>query len=123
MENYGYGLKSDSPNTPWNEKEPPVKTLECQVTQKMIKFVGLDTTDYNVVKEPEVGVEYDFSDTDLENEFSRQHLTIQELLFELKKYVEHDISMSQVGRQRKRLKWILDELKGWECESFLIEEQ
>ncbi len=119
---YPMGAEHDL-SAPYNQKEPPPITQECSVRQTMYKTVELETTNYNVVKGEDGCAEYELGEIDWVDEFVKQHMTIQNLLIELKKYVEHDLSMSQTGRQRYRLKWILQEIAEWNFENIEVEEE
>lgn len=114
------GAEHDT-SAPYNEKKQPPITETCLIRQVLTKEVEVETTDYNICKGEDGCADYEMGEVEWECEYSKQHMTIEELLHELKTYIEHDISLSQTGRQKYRLKWMLNELKGWEREEMTVE--
>lgn len=120
--NYGYGLTDNSPNTPWNDDDyVPESDFEIEATYTITCKRTVYTDKYIPEYDDETGHVYaDTSDINWRGEFESQHFTPIELIEELKKYVENDMSLS--GGQNHRLKELLNACDGWKISDTEFEE-
>lgn len=113
--NYGYGLSDNSPNTPWNEPEVPEREFEIQATYSLTCIRTVWTDNYIPEYDEESGrFSADTSETDWRNEFEADEFTPLELIDELKKYAEQDLSMTGENTSKGRyLKRLIEACEGW----------
>lgn len=119
-DNYNYPAGADTPDAPWNQSEPDDKDFLVDVEYILQKKnVKVTTKDYRpdvVTKDEEIVEPLDTSDTNWENAYEESgHLTIQELLNELKEYVKADMQTCSPNTCKGAyLKRVLEDCDGWE---------
>jgi len=101
---------------PYNEHEREELPFSCDITQTLSRRVTIKTTDY--VEEPEPDYYetiIDTKDTDWGTAYKENdHLTIPDLLDELKQYVEEDMkTCAAYTGKAKHLKHLLGEINEW----------
>ena len=65
--NNNYPAASNTPDSPWNEVDPEVRSIEVEITLTLTKRVDLKVSDYEVIEQ---GVDKDgvfFEDIDFSN--------------------------------------------------------
>ena len=119
-DNYNYPAGADTPDAPWNQSEPDDKEFLVDVEYILQKNnVTVTTKDYRpevVINDEEIVEPLDTSDTNWENAYEESgHLTIQELLNELKEYVKADMQTCSPNTCKGAyLKRVLEDCDGWE---------
>ena len=119
-DNYNYPAGADTPDAPWNQSEPDDKEFLVDVEYILQKKnVTVTTKDYRpevVINDEEIVEPLDTSDTNWENAYEESgHLTIQELLNELKEYVKADMQTCSPNTCKGAyLKRVLEDCDGWE---------
>ena len=114
MDNYNYPMGADTPDAPWNQRDPEPVEVEVQVTIVLTKNIKLPVTDYIV--EPggidEDGVPmsqlYDFDDCDFHQAVA-DNMTLPHQLADL---IEN----------REFTKYDVEDCKDWEFEEVEISE-
>ena len=124
--NYPEGAEND-PKAPYNiheSKLSPIK-VEVAVSQSLSKIITIEITDYNeeYYEDGERdengnintvgGIEYDFSNTDFNKEYSEQEYSIPELLVTLQKYLSNDIKSCKDPNKKRKLTKLLESSMGW----------
>lgn len=119
---------ADTRQAPWNEPDKEEAYFTCQVTETLIKKnVPVPTKMYDMETEiNDDGLEETFlapcKEVDWEKEYEAGCFTIQEMLSELEKYVEHDISMTGKNTNKGRyLQRLLKACRGWETYDTQVE--
>ena len=119
-DNYNYPAGADTPDAPWNQSEPDDKEflvdVEYILQKKNVKVTTKDYRPEVVIKDEEIVEPLDTSDTNWENAYEESgHLTIQELLNELKEYVKADMQTCSPNTCKGAyLKRVLEDCDGWE---------
>lgn len=119
-DNYNYPAGSDTPDAPWNQSEPDDKEfwvdVEYILQKKNVKVTTKDYRPEVVINDEEIVEPLDTSDTNWENAYEESgHLTIQELLNELKEYVKADMQTCSPNTCKGTyLKRVLEDCDGWE---------
>lgn len=119
-DNYNYPAGADTPDAPWNQSEPDDKEflvdVEYILQKKNVKVTTKDYRPEVVAKDEEIVEPLDTSDTNWENAYEESgHLTIQELLNELKEYVKADMQTCSPNTCKGAyLKRVLEDCDGWE---------
>lgn len=119
-DNYNYPAGADTPDAPWNQSEPDDKEflvdVEYILQKKNVKVTTKDYRPEVVTKDEEIVEPLDTSDTNWENAYEESgHLTIQELLNELKEYVKADMQTCSPNTCKGAyLKRVLEDCDGWE---------
>ena len=119
-DNYNYPAGADTPDAPWNQSEPDDKDflvdVEYILQKKNVKVTTKDYKPEVVIKDEEIIEPLDTSDTNWENAYEESgHLTIQELLNELKEYVKADMQTCSPNTCKGAyLKRVLEDCDGWE---------
>ena len=119
-DNYNYPAGADPPDAPWNQSEPDDKEflvdVEYILQKKNVKVTTKDYRPEVVINDEEIVEPLDTSDTNWENAYEESgHLTIQELLNELKEYVKADMQMCSPNTCKGAyLKRVLEDCDGWE---------
>lgn len=119
-DNYNYPAGADTPDAPWNQSEPDDKDflvdVEYILQKKNVKVTTKDYRPEVVIKDEEIVEPLDTSDTNWENAYEESgHLTIQELLNELKEYVKADMQTCSPNTCKGAyLKRVLEDCDGWE---------
>lgn len=119
-DNYNYPAGADTPDAPWNQSEPDDKEflidVEYILQKKNVKVTTKDYRPEVVTKDEEIIEPLDTSDTNWENAYEESgHLTIQELLNELKEYVKADMQTCSPNTCKGAyLKRVLEDCDGWE---------
>lgn len=119
-DNYNYPAGADTPDAPWNQSEPDDKEflvdVEYILQKKNVKVTTKDYKPEVVTKDEEIVEPLDISDTNWENAYEESgHLTIQELLNELKEYVKADMQTCSPNTCKGAyLKRVLEDCDGWE---------
>lgn len=112
---YPNGAYNDS-SAPYNEPYVPERDFAIDVEYTLCKQVDVTTNDYQPEFEEETGQTYaNTENTDWEDAYGESgHYTILEMLAELKKYVEQDISTTGEHNPKGRaLKLLLEDCQGW----------
>ena len=118
--NYPPMSQSEWDNAPWNQSEPDDKEfgvdVEYILQKKNVKVITKDYRPEVVINDEEIVEPLDTSDTNWENAYEESgHLTIQELLNELKEYVKADMqTCSSNTCKGAYLKRVLEDCDGWE---------
>lgn len=103
---------------PENEKENPSITREVTISETMHRTVPLTTTNYihNGIIKGEDWTEYeediDFSNTNWLEEYSDNHLTLEELLKEIPKFLIKIKPFFLYG-DRMKAQYLISECMGW----------
>ena len=119
-DNYNYPVGADTPDAPWNQSEPDDKEflvdVEYVLQKKNVKVTTKDYRPEVVINDEEIVEPLDTSDTNWENAYEESgHLTIQELLNELKEYVKADMQTCSPNTCKGAyLKRVLEDCDGWE---------
>jgi uncharacterized Fe-S center protein len=119
-DNYNYPAGADTPDAPWNQSEPDDKEflvdVEYILQKKNVKVTTKDYRPEVVINDEEIVEPLDTSDTNWENAYEESgHLTIQELLNELKEYVKADMQTCSPNTCKGAyLKRVLEDCDGWE---------
>jgi len=119
-DNYNYPAGADTPDAPWNQSEPDDKEflvdVEYILQKKNVKVTTKDYRPEVVIKDEQIVEPLDTSDTNWENAYEESgHLTIQELLNELKEYVKADMQTCSPNTCKGAyLKRVLEDCDGWE---------
>lgn len=119
-DNYNYPAGADTPDAPWNQSEPDDKDflvdVEYILQKKNVKVTTKDYKPEVVINDEEIVEPLDTSDTNWENAYEESgHLTIQELLNELKEYVKADMQTCSPNTCKGAyLKRVLEDCDGWE---------
>lgn len=119
-DNYNYPAGADTPDAPWNQSEPEDKEflvdVEYILQKKNVKVTTKDYRPEVVINDEEIVEPLDTSDTNWENAYEESgHLTIQELLNELKEYVKADMQTCSPNTCKGAyLKRVLEDCDGWE---------
>ena len=119
-DNYNYPAGADTPDAPWNQSEPDDKEflvdVEYILQKKNVKVTTKDYKPEVVINDEEIIEPLDTSDTNWENAYEESgHLTIQELLNELKEYVKADMQTCSPNTCKGAyLKRVLEDCDGWE---------
>lgn len=119
-DNYNYPAGADTPDAPWNQSEPDDKDflvdVEYILQKKNVKVTTKDYRPEVVIKDEQIVEPLDTSDTNWENAYEESgHLTIQELLNELKEYVKADMQTCSPNTCKGAyLKRVLEDCDGWE---------
>lgn len=119
-DNYNYPAGADTPDAPWNQSEPDDKEflvdVEYILQKKNVKVTTKDYKPEVVINDEEIVEPLDTSDTNWENAYEESgHLTIQELLNELKEYVKADMQTCSPNTCKGAyLKRVLEDCDGWE---------
>lgn len=119
-DNYNYPSGADTPDAPWNQSEPDDKEflvdVEYILQKKNVKVTTKDYRPEVVINDEEIVEPLDTSDTNWENAYEESgHLTIQELLNELKEYVKADMQTCSPNTCKGAyLKRVLEDCDGWE---------
>lgn len=126
MDNYNYPPGADTPDAPWNQREPEDIEVVCEMTVLMRNDVVITTDDYSVEIDEEDGMRsYDLniSYKDAERLYREQHHTIKEMLNELYKYIKAELAEEGITKTRKwELQAMLEDCKGWREENIEIED-
>ena len=118
--NYPPMSQSEWDNAPWNQSEPDDKEflvdVEYILQKKNVKVITKDYRPEVVINDEEIVEPLDTSDTNWENAYEESgHLTIQELLNELKEYVKADMQTCSPNTCKGAyLKRVLEDCDGWE---------
>lgn len=119
LNNYGYGLTDNSPNTPWNEPSVPDHDFDVDVTVTLSNSTTVTTSDYMPDVDEEDGRVYqDTSSTDWSKAYEESCYSIPQMLEELKVLLEEKIADPNC-KQKSRYKQMLEDCQGWtvdECE-------
>ena len=121
---YPAGAYSD-PNAPYNQVEVPEKEFEVTISQTLSRTVTVTTNDYQPEYDEEDGNTYaNTENTDWQKAYENCDFKIQNLLEELKGYVQNDLAMTGPNTGKGRhLKRLLEACDGWiEDEYEVIEE-
>lgn len=121
---YPVGAYSD-PNAPYNQVEVPEKEFEVTISQTLSRTVTVTTNDYQPEYDEEDGSTYaNTENTDWQKAYENYDFKIQDLLEELKGYVQSDMAMTGPNTGKGRhLKRLLEACDGWiEDEYEVIEE-
>ena len=119
-DNYNYPAGADTPDAPWNQSEPDDKDflvdVEYILQKKNVKVTTKDYRPEVVINDEQIVEPLDTSDTNWENAYEESgHLTIQELLNELKEYVKADMQTCSPNTCKGAyLKRVLEDCDGWE---------
>lgn len=119
-DNYNYPAGADTPDAPWNQSEPDDKEflvdVEYILQKKNVKVTTKDYRPEVVINDEQIVEPLDTSDTNWENAYEESgHLTIQELLNELKEYVKADMQTCSPNTCKGAyLKRVLEDCDGWE---------
>lgn len=110
---------------PFEEVEVPKKKFDVEVSYLLRKRTSIETDDYEI--------EYDDFErqafintelTDWESAYNETHFTMEEMLDELRRYVEFElITVEPCSRHGRRLERLYNDLQDWEVvESEVIEQ-
>jgi hypothetical protein len=122
--NYDYPAGADTPDAPWNKKEPEERDFHVNVVVKLSKDETITTNNYIPVMDDEDGSTYaDTENTDWVAEYKEKKYTIEDLLIELQQYIIKDLAAYK-GNKRKEaeLNDILSATQGWVTDEIEIEE-
>ena len=105
----------DDPNAPYNQSDNDVKEFECRAKITLEADVLVETDQYQQYMDYEDGSTwYEFDGVDWEKEYNKNSITLQQMLNELKKYVEQDLAMTGKNTQKGMdLQRLLDACQGW----------
>lgn len=118
-DNYNYPAGADNEQAPWNQEPVPEREFEVTVSQTLSRTVKIKTDDYVhvVTNERHNGIHEDYADTtdtDWKAAYQNADFKIQDLLLELKSYVQSDLAMSGTHTSKgKYLKSLLAACEGW----------
>lgn len=119
LNNYGYGLTDNSPNTPWNEPSVPDHDFDVDVTVTLSNSTTITTNDYMPDVDEEDGRVYqDTSYTDWSKAYEESCYTIPQMLEELKLLLEEKLADHNCKKKTK-YKQMLEDCQGWtvdECD-------
>ena len=99
----------------------------CNVDFLIEKHVDIETKDFEMTyngkdEEGYDDVDFNFDGVDFVDEYASQHLSIVDLLSELKQYVEYDLSMTGLNTEKgKYLQRLLKECEGWKVVEHNVE--
>ena len=117
--NYDYPAGVDTPDAPWNQEPVPEKEFEVTISQTLSKTVTIKTDDYTriVTHEAHNRIYEDYADTsytDWKQAYENNNFKLQDLLEELKGYVQSDLAMTGSNTSKGRhLKRLLAACDGW----------
>ena len=125
MSNYPAGAQYDS-NAPYNQPElEPVK-VDVTISQTLSRCATIEVSDYTAEEWSEVepddeggftrtgGINYDFSDTNLEEAYREQEYTVIDLLNYLRAHLIVELTeCSSKGSRRKKLQALLEACSSW----------
>jgi asparagine synthetase B (glutamine-hydrolysing) len=110
-DNYNYPMGADTPDAPWNQHEPDPIEVSIGVTVTLTHETTVETTNY---ANGEDGDELFDGYGELNVLYGEQHMTIPQLLDELKKYIKGELAGANVTYQRKQeLMDLLLDCEGW----------
>ena len=109
-DNLPAGAVNDT-SAPYNEQKVPEKEFEIDVTVVLTKTCTVKTNDYI----PD-GDDADTYNTDWNKAYKDSHLTLPQMLEELKRYVEREIDERvAIGQEvPDKLRQLLLDTRGWE---------
>ena len=121
---YPAGAYND-PNAPYNEIEIPEHDFEVTVSQTLSRTVTITTNDYNPEYDEEDGNIYaNTENTDWKKAYENCDFKIQDLLEELKGYVQSDMAMTGPNTGKGRhLKRLLEACDGWIEDDYEVVEE
>ena len=113
--NYPRMSQSDWDNAPWNQPVIPEKEFSVAVSQTLSKIVEITTDDYYLEYDKEDGYTYaNTENTDWKRAYENSDFKIQDLLLELKSYVQNDLdTYGSDTRKTAYLKQLLKACDGW----------
>ena len=111
---YPPGAEFD-PNAPYNEVEIPEREFEVTISQTLSRTVTIVTDDYYPEYDEEDGRTYaNTENTDWEKVYENCDFKLQDLLEELKGYVQSDMAMTGPNTGKGRhLKRLLEACDSW----------
>lgn len=111
---YPLGAYND-PDAPYNQPCNFNKSFRVTISQTLSKNVVVETDDYCLIEDIDEDGVYCVPETESTNwkeAYESNHLKIQDLLAELKKYIIEDLH-SNPQKEKKRLEYLLSECEGW----------
>ena len=118
-DNYNYPPGADTPDAPWNQRDPDPKTFDCDIAVTIVNTLPVSTSCY--YRDSEDG-STDTSDVNWEDEYKSQYLGIPALLNELAKYIDGELASGVSGSRRWELRQMLEECRGWKVKDIDISE-
>lgn len=121
---YAPGSYND-PSAPWNQVEIPERDFEVTISQTLSKTVTITTNDYQPEYDEEDGNTYaNTENTDWKKAYENCDFKLQDLLEELKGYVQSDMAMTGPNTGKGRhLKRLLEACDNWIEDDYEIVEE
>lgn len=116
-DNYNYPAGSDTPDAPWNQRDPQPIEVACDTCVTLKKRIVVTTTNYEEDCD-ETGCDIFLHDgfVELEQHVKEQHLSIPKLLDELAKYINGELAGGVTGSRKWELQQMLEDCYGWQEE-------
>ena len=115
---------SEEARAPWNEEKKTKMSFPVYVSETLVKRCDVETDEYKVEdngkgEEPTIV----FSEVNWEDAYKNSCFTLKELLSELAKYIEAEMSAPNTSEARKGyLRKMLSDCQGWEVEEIFVED-
>lgn len=123
--NYNYPEGTDYADAPWNECVKEAIEVDVVISQSLSKSTKIKVSNYEVEETADYDgnrvikdVIYDFTNSNLKEEYKSQQYTIEELLEHLKVYLAEDIAYRPKDDPKLHTLQILLE----SCEGWLVDE-
>ncbi len=112
--NYDYPIGADTPDAPWNEKDPPEKLFDILVSFSISKELSVYSEDYDPYGCNGAGL----LDSPIED-YKEHHYTIQELLSILK-----EVATEKLAKKEDTSKWklVLEDCDNWTVDEEVAEQ-
>lgn len=112
---YPMGAEHDS-SAPYNQKDTSVKEFDVVISQTLSKSTTVYTNDYKEeVDEDEEGkrIVTNTSDTNWLEAYKENHLTLPNLLKDVREILKDNYRRKAEWYNKKKLKFYIDELSNW----------
>lgn len=122
-DNYNYPPGADTPDAPWNQREPEPIEVACDTNVTLKKQIVVTTTNYEEDCD-ETGCDIFLHDgyAEFEQHVKEQHLSLPKLLDELAKYINGELASGVTGSRKWELQQMLEDCQGWTEDYFEIEQ-
>lgn len=110
--NYDYPLGADNSDAPWNVIVNPEESFEVTISQTLSKKTNVFTDEYNYERYGDEVI-LNTDDIDWKEVYNDQFHTPLELINILKEYLTLDLEKSISSRNKKAIKYLLEECEDW----------
>lgn len=110
--NYDYPLGADNSDAPWNEVTNPEEPFEVTISQTLSKKTEVLTDEYNYERYGDEVI-LNTDDVDWKEVYNNQFHTPLELINILKEYLTLDLEKGISSRNKKAIKYLLEECEDW----------